>query len=155
MLASSGVKLLDFGLARLRDPGAPDDDPSGAPTRAGLTAEGSLLGTLQYMSPEQLDGKRVDARSDIVAFGATPYEMLTGARPFDGDGQASVIGSIMKDEPAPWSSDGAELFCREGQAMMTVAVDGSAAAYSAGQPERRYVDDQSRNYDTPPTGGSS
>ena len=57
MLASSGVKLLDFGLARLREPGALDDDPSGAPTSAALTAEGSLLGTLQYMSPEQLDGK--------------------------------------------------------------------------------------------------
>ena len=101
MLSSSGVKLLDFGLARLRDPGALEDDPSGAPTRAALTAEGSLLGTLQYMSPEQLDGKPVDARSDVFAFGATLYEMLTGARPFDGDGQASVIGSILKDEPAP------------------------------------------------------
>ena len=101
MLASTGVKLLDFGLARLRDQDAADDDPSGAPTRAALTAEGSLLGTLQYMSPEQLDGKPVDARSDVFAFGATLYEMLTGARPFDGDGQASVIGSILKDEPAP------------------------------------------------------
>ena len=101
MLSSAGVKLLDFGLARLRDPGARDDDPSGAPTRAALTAEGSLLGTLQYMSPEQLDGKPVDARSDVFAFGATLYEMLTGARPFDGDGQASVIGSILRDEPAP------------------------------------------------------
>ena len=69
MLSSSGVKLLDFGLARLRDPGAAEDDPSGAPTRAALTAEGSLLGTLQYMSPEQLDGKPVDARSDVFAFG--------------------------------------------------------------------------------------
>ena len=101
MLSSAGVKLLDFGLARLREPGAPDEDPSGVPTRAALTAEGSLLGTLQYMSPEQLDGKPVDARSDVFAFGATLYEMLTGARPFDGDGQASVIGSILKDEPAP------------------------------------------------------
>ena len=101
MLASTGVKLLDFGLARLREQDAPDDDPSGAPTRAALTAEGSLLGTLQYMSPEQLDGMPVDARSDVFAFGATLYEMLTGVRPFDGDGQASVIGSILKDEPAP------------------------------------------------------
>ena len=101
MLASTGVKLLDFGLARLRDQGASDDDPSAAPTRAALTAEGSLLGTLQYMSPEQLDGKPVDARSDVFAFGATLYEMLAGARPFDGGGQASVIGSILKDEPAP------------------------------------------------------
>ena len=101
MLTSTGVKLLDFGLARLREPDASDDDPSGAPTRAALTVEGSLLGTLQYMSPEQLDGKPVDARSDVFAFGATLYEMLAGARPFDGDGQASVIGSILKDEPAP------------------------------------------------------
>ena len=100
MLASTGVKLLDFGLARLREPEA-QDDPSAAPTRAALTVEGSLLGTLQYMSPEQLDGKPVDARSDVFAFGAMLYEMLTGARPFDGDGQASVIGSILKDEPAP------------------------------------------------------
>ena len=101
MLTSTGVKLLDFGLARLRARDALDDDPSAAPTRAALTAEGSLLGTLQYMSPEQLDGKPVDARSDIFAFGATLYEMLTGARPFDGDSQASVIGSILKDDPAP------------------------------------------------------
>ena len=100
MLTPTGVKLLDFGLARLREPDA-RDDPSAAPTRAALTAEGSLLGTLQYMSPEQLDGKPVDARSDVFAFGATLYEMLTGVRPFDGDGQASVIGAILKDEPAP------------------------------------------------------
>lgn len=101
MLASTGVKLLDFGLARLRDQGVSDDDPSAAPTRAALTAEGSLLGTLEYMSPEQLDGNPGDARSDVFAFGATLYEILAGARPFDGAGQASVIGSILKDEPVP------------------------------------------------------
>ena len=63
--------------------------------------EGSILGTLHYMSPEQLDGKPADARSDVFSFGATLYEMVTGRRPFDGPSQASVIGAILKDAPAP------------------------------------------------------
>ena len=100
MLTASGVKLLDFGLARLREPESQEASLA-APTRAALTTERTILGTLQYMSPEQLEGRTADARSDIFAFGATLYEMLTGLRPFDGKSQASIIGSILKDEPRP------------------------------------------------------
>ena len=98
MLTATGVKLLDFGLARLHQTESAEDAAS-APTRTALTMEGAILGTLQYMAPEQLDGKAADARSDIFAFGATLYEMLAGARAFDGASQASIIGSILKDEP--------------------------------------------------------
>ena len=98
MLTPTGVKLLDFGLARLRET-AGADEALDAPTRAALTTEGTILGTLQYMAPEQLDGKPADARSDVYAFGATLYEMVAGARAFDGESQASIIGSILRDEP--------------------------------------------------------
>ena len=99
MLTTTGAKLLDFGLAKLK-PG--HDAPVGvsAPTvSAGLTGEGAILGTLQYMAPEQLEGKEADARTDIFAFGALVYEILTGDRAFQGSGQASLIGAILKDEP--------------------------------------------------------
>ena len=73
-------------------------------TRAPETAHGTILGTVQYMAPEQVEGKDVDARSDIWALGAVIYEMATGTRPFQGDTPASVIGSILKDEPPPISA---------------------------------------------------
>ena len=99
MLTKGGVKLLDFGLAKLR----PDSIvmPGTSETRAvdPLTARGTIVGTLQYMSPEQLEGKEADQRADIFAFGAVLYEMLTGARAFAGDSQASVISAIMSSEP--------------------------------------------------------
>ena len=99
MLTSSGVKLLDFGLAKLRD-GAAASPLSQLPTQnAPLTAEGTILGTLQYMSPEQLEGKDADARADIFAFGAVVYEMLTGKKAFEGKSQASLIAAIMGSEP--------------------------------------------------------
>src|SRR6185503_7481256 len=70
------------------------------PTQAvPVTREGSLLGTLQYMAPEQLEGKEADARTDIFAFGAVLYEMATGKKTFSGATQASLIGSILRDEP--------------------------------------------------------
>ena len=100
MLTETGVRLLDFGLAKQHEAGPPGT-LSAAPTRTALTMEGSILGTLHYMSPEQLDGKPADARSDVFSFGATLYEMVTGRRPFDGPSQASVIGAILKDAPAP------------------------------------------------------
>ena len=98
MLTETGVRLLDFGLAKQHEAGPPGTLTS-APTR--LTMEGSILGTLHYMSPEQLDGKPADARSDVFSFGATVYEMVSGRRPFDAATQASVIGAILKDAPAP------------------------------------------------------
>ena len=66
-----------------------------------LTAEGAILGTFQYMAPEQIEGRDADARSDIFAFGAVLYEMVTGSRAFSGKTHASLISSILKDEPRP------------------------------------------------------
>ena len=100
MLTETGVRLLDFGLAKQREAGPPGMLSADA-MRTALTMDGSILGTLHYMSPEQLDGKPADARSDVFSFGATLYEMVTGRRPFDGPSQASVIGAILKDAPAP------------------------------------------------------
>ena len=103
MLTKSGSKLLDFGLAKLR-PQAGPVSMSGMTrmaTRAPETAHGTILGTVQYMAPEQVEGKDVDARTDIWALGAVMYEMVTGARPFSGDTAASVIGAILKDQPPP------------------------------------------------------
>jgi Tol biopolymer transport system component len=107
MLTKSGVKLLDFGLAKVMAGPTPQSGLTSLPTMAGgqnLTQEGTILGTFQYMAPEQLEGKEADARSDIFAFGAVLYEMATGKKAFSGKSQASLISSIMKEEPAPISS---------------------------------------------------
>src|SRR5258708_305800 len=105
MLTKSGTKLLDFGLAKLRQNAAPATPLSQLPTaNDAITAEGTILGTLQYMAPEQLEGKEVDARTDIFSFGAVVYEMATGKRAFEGKSQASVIGAIMSSDPPPMSS---------------------------------------------------
>src|SRR5512138_2732053 len=82
-----GVKLLDFGLAKLGTDDAPLDD---AALTRGVTVAGTILGTLHYMSPEQLQGRLADARCDIFAFGLVLYEMLTGRRAFDGASAASI-----------------------------------------------------------------
>ena len=95
------VKLLDFGIARLTQPASATDSPAAAMTQGTLTAEGTLLGTVQYMSPEQLEGRDADARSDVFAFGALLYEMLTGRRAFAGESQSSVIAAILEREPSP------------------------------------------------------
>jgi eukaryotic-like serine/threonine-protein kinase len=104
MLTKSGCKLLDFGLAKLRRDAAPSAPLSQLPTKEAMTAEGTILGTLQYMAPEQLEAKEVDARTDIFAFGAVVYEMATGKKAFEGKSQASVIGAIMNSDPPPMSS---------------------------------------------------
>ena len=97
MLTKSGAKLLDFGLAKLMpEPSKLDPD---AATATKMTREGAIVGTLQYMAPEQVEGKKADARTDIFAFGAVLYEMVTGRRAFEGESQASLIGAILKDEP--------------------------------------------------------
>jgi Tol biopolymer transport system component len=107
MLTRSGAKLIDFGLARATGlDGARASSSilgvSQSPTMAQpLTAEGSIVGTFQYMSPEQLEGREADVRSDLWSFGCVLYEMATGRRAFDGRSQASLISSIMKDEPRP------------------------------------------------------
>jgi serine/threonine-protein kinase len=106
MLTKSGTKLLDFGLAKLKEQVAPSNVPlSELPTaKDPLTAEGSIVGTLQYMAPEQLEGKEVDARTDIFAFGVVVYEMATRKRAFEGKSQASVIAAILEREPPAMSS---------------------------------------------------
>ena len=96
MLTPSGVKLLDFGLVRFTGVGSirSRDTVSDA-----LTTQGALLGTIQYMSPEQIEGREADARSDLFSFGAVLYEMITGRRAFAGDTQASWIAAILKEDP--------------------------------------------------------
>ena len=95
MLTKAGAKLVDFGLARSISPVA----DSMASTQANVTIEGTIVGTLPYMAPEQVEGKEVDARSDIFAFGAVLHEMLTGRRAFDGRTQAGLIAAILTDVP--------------------------------------------------------
>jgi serine/threonine protein kinase len=109
MLTKSGVKLLDFGLAKFHA-GGREATASGASRLATemqasqpLTERGTVLGTFQYMAPEQLEGKDADARSDIFSFGAVLYEMATGNKAFSGKSQASLIGSILRDDPPPIS----------------------------------------------------
>jgi Tol biopolymer transport system component/predicted Ser/Thr protein kinase len=105
MITKTGVKLLDFGLAKLQTgPGTlPVSGASRLATEAHvsapLTERGTVLGTFQYMAPEQLEGKDADSRSDIFAFGAVLYEMATGKKAFYGKSQASLIGSILRDDP--------------------------------------------------------
>ena len=99
MLTKSGAKLLDFGLAKLTDSGDVIQGVSGVTRTTPLTGAGTILGTLHYMPPEQLEGKEADARSDIFAFGCVLYEMASGKRAFEGKSQASLIASILKEQP--------------------------------------------------------
>jgi eukaryotic-like serine/threonine-protein kinase len=114
MLTKAGAKLMDFGLAKPSVPGAAGSASapllSAARTMSGptpaspLTTAGSIVGTIQYMSPEQIEGKEADARSDIFAFGAVLYEMATGTRAFQGKSQISVASAILEKDPEPASA---------------------------------------------------
>jgi serine/threonine protein kinase len=106
MLTKSGAKLLDFGLAKFRGSDSSLNlSLTSLPTeRRDITAEGAILGTFQYMAPEQLEGREADARTDIFAFGAVVYEMATGKKAFTGQSQASLIGAILHKEPQPIST---------------------------------------------------
>src|SRR5262249_51941318 len=104
MLTKSGGKLLDFGLAKAMAPAASKGSLTSLPTQQGLTQEGTILGTFQYMAPEQLEGKEADTRTDIFALGATLYEMATGTKAFSAASQASLITAIMSADPPPISS---------------------------------------------------
>lgn len=102
MLTRDGVKLLDFGLARLQDR---DEQVLTDPTQvARLTDVGTIMGTVPYMAPEQIEGGAVDARTDLFAFGVVLYEMVAGRRPFVGDSRASLMAAIVATEPPPLSS---------------------------------------------------
>jgi serine/threonine protein kinase len=115
MLTKSGAKLLDFGLAKPAPIGAAAGSgtapllsaamtvTSPSPQQSPLTQQGTLIGTVQYMSPEQIQGIEADSRSDIFAFGAMLYEMATGRRAFEGKSQIKVASAILEDEPQPVS----------------------------------------------------
>jgi len=99
MVSSDGrVKVLDFGLAKLMQESTPDAALTALPTR-GLTGEGRILGTVAYMSPEQAEGKTIDARTDLFSLGVILYEMACGDRPFKGETSLSILSSILKDTP--------------------------------------------------------
>jgi eukaryotic-like serine/threonine-protein kinase len=134
MLTKSGAKLTDFGLAKATPPIAQSSyglsmtqsTPVGAHP---LTTQGTIVGTFQYMSPEQIEGREADSRSDIFAFGAVLYEMVTGRRAFEGKSQLSVASAILEKDPAPIS----------GIAHATPAVlDGTITTCMAKDPEQRW-----------------
>jgi eukaryotic-like serine/threonine-protein kinase len=134
MLTKSGAKLMDFGLAKATLPIAPSSSglsmtqstPVGAHP---LTTQGTIVGTFQYMSPEQIEGREADSRSDIFAFGAVLYEMVTGTRAFEGNSQLSVASAILERDPAPIS----------GIAHATPpALDQTIATCLAKDPEQRW-----------------
>ncbi|HEX7546706.1 MAG TPA: serine/threonine-protein kinase, partial [Gemmatimonadaceae bacterium] len=132
MLTKTGVKLLDFGLAKAIAPAIPMSDLTSNPTaaaRSNLTQEGTLLGTVPYMAPEQLEAKEADGRTDIFALGATLYEMATGRKAFSGSSRASLISAILRDEPPPISSI---------QPMTPHALDRAVRKCLAKDPEGRW-----------------
>jgi len=101
MLTKSGAKLLDFGLAKAALPLAGATLTDMTPQANPVTREGAVVGTVPYMSPEQVDGKEVDARSDIFSLGSVLYEMVTGGRAFQGESQFSVASAILVKDPEP------------------------------------------------------
>ena len=131
MLTKPGSKLLDFGLAKLKQAASPAAGPlSQIPTaQDALTAQGTILGTLQYMAPEQLEGKEADARTDIFAFGVVVYEMATGKKAFEGKSQASLIAAILERDPPAMSSL---------QPMTPRALDRVIKKCLAKDPEKRW-----------------
>jgi len=99
MLTKAGAKLLDFGLAKGLGPASASDLTASPTMTSPLTAAGTIVGTFQYMAPEQLAGKEADVRTDLWAFGAVLFEMATGKRAFVGETQATLIGAILHAEP--------------------------------------------------------
>jgi Tol biopolymer transport system component len=104
MLTPTGAKLLDFGLAKPAAPLSSAVTLTAATRNSPVTEQGTIVGTFQYMSPEQIEGKELDGRSDLFSLGAVLYEMLTGKRAFEGKSQLSVASAILEKEPMPISS---------------------------------------------------
>jgi serine/threonine protein kinase len=129
MLAKGGAKLLDFGLAKTGASSLGGTNLSMLPTTPPITQQGSILGTFQYMAPEQLEGHEADARTDIFAFGAVVYEMLTGRKAFAGKSQATLIAAIMTSEPASMVVD---------QPLVPPALDRIVRKCLAKDPEARW-----------------
>jgi eukaryotic-like serine/threonine-protein kinase len=133
MLTKSGAKLLDFGLAKTGAPVVTGSLSMASTTPPNLTVQGAILGTFQYMAPEQLEGHEADARTDIFAFGAVLYEMVTGKKAFEGQSQASLIGAILEREPASISKI---------QAMSPPALDRLVSKCLAKNPDARWQTSQ-------------
>jgi Tol biopolymer transport system component len=130
MLTRAGAKLLDFGLAKTAAPVVAISGLSMMPTTPpAVTAQGAILGTFQYMAPEQIEGLDADARTDIFAFGAVLFEMLTGRTAFEGKTRASLLGAILKDEPPRVSAV---------QPLVPKAVDRIVATCLAKDPDERW-----------------
>src|SRR5882724_3558895 len=129
MLTKSGAKLLDFGLAKVRATEAAAGMTALPTQTTPLTGEGTILGTLQYMAPEQLEGAEADARTDIFALGTLIYEMATGRKAFEGKSQASVIAAILEREPPPISTI---------QTMAPLALDHVVRTCLAKEPDARW-----------------
>jgi len=124
------AKLLDFGLAKTSAPAVAAGVATMSPTTpASVTAQGTILGTFQYMAPEQIEGLEADARTDLFAFGCVLYEMLTGKTAFEGKTRASLLGAILKDEPPPVSAV---------QRITPAALDRIVATCLAKDPEDRW-----------------
>jgi serine/threonine-protein kinase len=128
MLTATGAKLLDFGLAKLRSP-QNISTLSEAATKAEITAEGTIIGSLQYMAPEQLEGSEADPRTDIFAFGVVLYEMVTGRKAFEGKSMVSLMSAILKDTPTPVTS---------WQTVAPERLDQAIASCLAKNPEDRW-----------------
>src|SRR3989475_1542897 len=130
MITKSGAKLLDFGLAKAAVPLTTGATLTAAATRATpVTQQGTIVGTFQYMSPEQIEGKELDGRSDIFSFGAVLYEMVTSRRAFQGKSQLSVASAILEKEPAPISTI---------QPLTPPALDRAIRRCLANDPEDRW-----------------
>jgi Tol biopolymer transport system component/tRNA A-37 threonylcarbamoyl transferase component Bud32 len=109
MLTKTGVKLLDFGLAKMAAPAKTTDAAATLSMQAPVTANNTVIGTPQYMAPEQVEGHDVDSRADIFAFGCVLYEMLSGKRAFEGKSATTVMAAILERDPEPLQTAGAQL----------------------------------------------
>jgi Tol biopolymer transport system component len=131
MLTKSGAKLMDFGLAKPVTPAGPASSGltlTVATPQHPLTMAGMVVGTFQYMAPEQLEGREADARSDIFALGAVLYEMVTGKRAFEGKTASSTIAAILASEPPPISTL---------QPLSPMALEGTVKSCLAKDPDER------------------
>jgi len=146
MLTPTGAKLLDFGLAKPAAAFASAATLTAVPATP-VTEEGTILGTFQYMSPEQVQGNEVDGRSDIFSLGAVLYEMVTGRRAFEGKSQLSVASAILEKEPEPISA---------AKPMTPPALDHVIHRCLAKEPERRWQNagDVARELEWAAEGGS-
>jgi serine/threonine protein kinase len=129
MMTKSGAKLLDFGLAKSATGMGAAAFASAETMTSPLTGEGKIVGTYQYMAPEQIQGQTADARTDIFALGAVLYEMVTGERPFKGKSQITVMSAILESEPEPISTL---------KAMTPLTLDHAIQRCLAKDPEERW-----------------